>query len=96
MLPALGGGSTLRFELAVPRQLQPLRRAEWRGAANRFLDMAVFYDAGKVMSRREGSASKASRVITVWASGCRASGDATHRVREKQRGSPRVPGKAAF
>jgi outer membrane translocation and assembly module TamA len=29
-----------------------LLQAEWRVLANRFLDMALFYDAGKVTDRR--------------------------------------------
>ena len=41
-------------------------QAEWRVLANRFLDMAVFYDAGKVMARRaEISASMVSRATSV-------------------------------
>jgi hypothetical protein len=55
MLPALGGGSTLRgfpsWRFRDNHSL--LMQAEWRVLANRFLDMAVFYDTGKVMSRRE-------------------------------------------
>ena len=55
MLPALGGGSTLRgftsWRFRDKHSL--LMQAEWRVLANRFLDMAVFYDAGKVVSRRE-------------------------------------------
>ena len=54
MLPALGGGSTLRgfasWRFRDKHSL--LMQAEWRVLANRFLDMAVFYDTGKVMSRR--------------------------------------------
>ena len=50
MLPALGGGSTLRgfpsWRFRDNHSL--LLQAEWRVLANRFLDMAVFYDAGKV------------------------------------------------
>jgi Omp85 superfamily domain len=54
MLPALGGGSTLRgFSSWRFRDRHSLLlQAEWRVLANRFLDMAVFYDAGKVTSRR--------------------------------------------
>jgi hypothetical protein len=53
MLPALGGGSTLRgFSSWRFRDRHSLLlQAEWRVLVNRFLDMAVFYDAGKVMSR---------------------------------------------
>ena len=56
LLPALGSGSTLR---AYPswrfRDRHSLLLAgEWRWIPNRmFLDMAFFYDAGKVTSRRE-------------------------------------------
>ena len=54
MLPALGGGSTLRgfpsWRFRDKHSL--LMQAEWRVLANRFLDMAVFYDTGKVMSSR--------------------------------------------
>ena len=51
MLPALGGGSTLRgfgsWRFRDRHSL--LLQGEWRVLANRFLDMALFYDAGKVM-----------------------------------------------
>jgi hypothetical protein len=56
LLPALGSGSTLR---AYPswrfRDRHSLLVAgEWRWIPSRmFLDMAFFYDAGKVTSRRE-------------------------------------------
>ena len=54
MLPSLGGGSTLRgfpsWRFRDNHSL--LLQAEWRVLANRFLDMALFYDAGKVMARR--------------------------------------------
>ena len=53
MLPALGGGSTLRgFSSWRFRDRHSLLlSAEWRVLVNRFLDTAVFYDAGKVTSR---------------------------------------------
>ena len=53
MLPALGGGSTLRgFSSWRFRDRNSLLlQAEWRVLANRFLDMALFYDAGKVTAR---------------------------------------------
>ena len=55
MLPALGGGSTLRgypdFRFRDRNRL--LMNAELRWTPARFLDMAVFYDTGKVASRRE-------------------------------------------
>lgn len=54
MLPALGGGSSLRgFSSWRFRDLNSLLlQAEWRVMANRFLDMALFYDAGRVSARR--------------------------------------------
>ena len=54
MLPALGGGSSLRgFASWRFRDRHALLlQAEWRVLANRFLDMALFYDAGKVTARR--------------------------------------------
>jgi hypothetical protein len=56
LLPSLGSGSTLR---AYPSwrfrdRHSLLLTGEWRWIPSRmFLDMAIFYDAGKVMSRRE-------------------------------------------
>lgn len=56
MLPSLGSGSTLR---AYPSwrfrdRHNVLVSAEWRWIPNRLgMDMAIFYDAGKVTSRRE-------------------------------------------
>jgi len=54
MLPSVGSGSTLRgFKSQRFRdQNSLLLQAEWRIMANRFLDTAVFYDAGKVTARR--------------------------------------------
>jgi len=54
MLPALGGGSSLRgFGSWRFRDLNALLlQAEWRVVANRFLDMALVYDAGRVAARR--------------------------------------------
>jgi hypothetical protein len=55
VLPALGGGSTLRgypdFRFRDRNRL--LMNAELRWTPARFMDMAVFYDTGKVTSRRE-------------------------------------------
>ena len=53
MLPALGGGSTLRgfASWRFRDRNSMLMQAEWRVLANRFLDMALFYDAGKVTAR---------------------------------------------
>lgn len=54
MLPALGGGSSLRgftswrFRDANSLLLQ----AEWRVLVNRFVDLGLFYDAGRVAARR--------------------------------------------
>jgi len=55
MLPYVGSGSTLRgFTSHRFRDQNGLTlQAEWRIMANRFLDTAVFYDAGKVAARRE-------------------------------------------
>ena len=55
LLPSLGGGSTLRgypdFRFQDRNRL--LMTAELRWTPARFLDMAIFYDTGKVASRRE-------------------------------------------
>jgi hypothetical protein len=55
MTPAVGGGEELRaynsWRLRDYNSL--LLQAEWRVMVNRFLDMAVFYDAGTVAARRE-------------------------------------------
>jgi len=53
LLPHLGGGSTLRgFDSWRFRDRNRLLlQAEWRIMANRFMDTAVFYDAGKVAAR---------------------------------------------
>jgi hypothetical protein len=54
MMPDLGGGSSLRgFSSWRFRDLNSLLlQAEWRVIASRILDMAIFYDAGRVTSRR--------------------------------------------
>jgi hypothetical protein len=54
LLPSVGGGHTLRgFDSWRFRdQNSLLVQAEWRIMANRYLDTAVFYDAGKVTARR--------------------------------------------
>jgi len=53
LLPSLGGGSSLRgfssFRFTDRHSL--LMQAEWRIIANRFMESAVFYDAGKVVAR---------------------------------------------
>jgi surface antigen Omp85-like protein len=55
MLPYVGSGSTLRgFTSHRFRDQNGLTlQAEWRIMANRFMDTALFYDAGKVAARRE-------------------------------------------
>ena len=52
MLPALGGGSSLRgFPSWRFRDRHSLLlSADWRVLASHFLDLAVFYDAGKVVA----------------------------------------------
>ena len=52
MLPALGGGSSLRgfASWRFRDRHSMLLSADWRVLANHFLDVAVFYDAGKVVS----------------------------------------------
>lgn len=54
MLPALGGGSSLRgYQSWRFRDRNALLlQAEWRIIANRYLDLAFFYDTGKVTARR--------------------------------------------
>lgn len=52
MLPALGGGSSLRgfASWRFRDRHSLLLSADWRVLANHFLDLALFYDAGKVAS----------------------------------------------
>ena len=53
MMPSVGGGDDLRG-FASHRfndRNSLLLQAEWRIVANRFLESAVFYDAGKVTAR---------------------------------------------
>ena len=52
MLPALGGGSSLRgfASWRFRDRHSLLLSADWRVLANHFLDIAVFYDAGKVVA----------------------------------------------
>ncbi len=54
MLPSVGGGSDLRgFSSWRFRDRNSLLlQAEWRIMVNRYIDMAVFYDAGKVTAHR--------------------------------------------
>jgi hypothetical protein len=54
MLPAVGGGSTLRgYSSWRFRDVNSLLlQAEWRIMANRFLDTALFWDAGKTVPSR--------------------------------------------
>ena len=55
MLPALGGGSSLRgfASWRFRDQNSLLLQAEWRVLVNRFMDVGLFTDAGKVTARRE-------------------------------------------
>jgi len=54
MMPSLGGGSNLRAYASWRlRDLNSLLlQAEWRAMVNRFFDVALFVDAGKVAARR--------------------------------------------
>ena len=54
MLPALGGGSSLRgfTSWRFRDRHSLLLQAEWRVLVNSFFDTALFYDAGKVTSSR--------------------------------------------
>jgi surface antigen Omp85-like protein len=54
MYPFLGGSSTLRgySSLRFRDRNSILFQGEWRIMANRYLDSAIFYDAGKVTARR--------------------------------------------
>jgi hypothetical protein len=53
MLPSVGGGSSLRgySSWRFRDQNSLLLQAEWRIMVNRYLDLAFFYDAGKVTAR---------------------------------------------
>ena len=57
MLPALGGGSSLRgFSSWRFRDRNSLLlQGEWRIIVNRYIDMAVFFDAGKVTATQSRS-----------------------------------------
>jgi hypothetical protein len=54
MMPSFSGGSDLRAYASWRlRDLNSLLlQGEWRASINRFLEMALFYDAGKVAARR--------------------------------------------
>jgi len=54
MMPSFSGGSDLRaYSSWRLRDLNSLLlQGEWRANANRFLEMALFYDVGKVAARR--------------------------------------------
>ena len=54
MLPYVGSGSTLRGFIShrFRDTNSLLLQAEWRIMVNRFMDMAVFYDAGKVTAHK--------------------------------------------
>ncbi len=53
MLPALGGGSSLRgySSWRFRDENSLLLQAEWRVIINRYFDLGFFYDAGKVAPR---------------------------------------------
>ena len=53
MLPSVGGGSTLRgySSWRFRDQNSLVMQAEWRIMVNRYIDLAVFYDTGKVAGR---------------------------------------------
>ena len=53
MLPALGGGSSLRgfASWRFRDRHSLLLQAEWRVLVNSFFDMAIFSDAGKVTAQ---------------------------------------------
>jgi hypothetical protein len=55
MLPSLGGGSTLRGypDFRFRDRHRMLLNGELRWTPARFMDMAIFYDTGKVAARRE-------------------------------------------
>lgn len=55
LLPYVGSGSTMRGYTShrFRGQNRIVAQAEWRIMVNRFVDTAVFYDAGKVTARRE-------------------------------------------
>ena len=57
MLPALGGGSSLRgfTSWRFRDRHSLLLQAEWRVLVNSFFDTALFYDAGKVDGQPVGS-----------------------------------------
>ncbi|HET9369175.1 MAG TPA: BamA/TamA family outer membrane protein [Vicinamibacterales bacterium] len=72
MLPSLGGGHSLRAYTAFRYRDRHslLASAEWRWIPNNVgLDMALFYDAGKVASRR--SALDFSNLTSNWGIGAR-------------------------
>jgi outer membrane protein assembly factor BamA len=54
MQPSLGGGSSLRgfTSWRFRDRHSLLLSAEWRVLVNRFIDTALFYDAGKVTAER--------------------------------------------
>jgi outer membrane protein assembly factor BamA len=71
MMPAVGGGSSLRgFSSWRYRDRNSLLlQAEWRIMVNRYLDLAVFYDTGKVETRR--SDLDFDRLKSDWGAGLR-------------------------
>ena len=74
MMPALGGGSSLRgFTSWRFRDLHSLLlQAEWRVLVNNFFDTALFFDTGKVTNRRSIPIWTASRATTASGFACTA------------------------
>ena len=82
LMPSLGSGSTLRgYSTARFRDRHALlTSAEFRWIPNRLaLDMAIFYDAGKVANRR--SALDFNNLTTNWGIGARFHGPTSTPIR---------------
>ena len=97
MLPALGGGSSLRgfTSWRFRDRHSLLLQAEWRVLVNSFFDTAIFYDAGKVTARRSDLDFKDLK--TDFGIGFRMHGPGghadAHRARQEQRRArPRLLG----
>ena len=95
MLPALGGGSSLRgfASWRFRDRHSLLLQAEWRVLVNSFFDTAVFADAGKVTAAHIGSRPEPPEErLRDRLPRARSGGNpAAHRVREEQRGTlPRL------
>ena len=89
MLPALGGGSSLRgfASWRFRDRHSLLLQAEWRVLVNSFFDTAIFYDAGKVTAEPVGSRPRRPQErLRDRLPPARPGGDAAaHRVRQGQR-----------